>query len=276
MVETLARAKVNLSLQVLHRRADGFHVLDSLVAFADFGDVMSVEPADEVTLSVTGPRAQGVPDDGRNLILQAAKFLDPGGQCGAKIALEKHLPAAAGIGGGSADAAAALRLLSQLWDLPIPDGIDALGADIPVCLSGKAARMRGIGEQIDPVKAFPNLPVVLVNPGVAVPTGAVFNQLPVRERSGMPAEFPSFDSFGTVLDFLARTRNDLEGPACDIAPVIRDCLHSLRGAGAAFARMSGSGATCFGLFATAASAVQAATQIAGDHPDWWVRAGQLS
>lgn len=255
-----APAKVNLALHVTGQRDDGYHLLDSLVAFADLGDHVSVAPADGLSLYVTGPRADGVPTDDSNLVLRAARMA---GATGA-ITLDKHLPAAAGIGGGSSDAAACLRVLGADLD-PLP-----LGADLPVCMVARAARMSGIGEIVTP-HPLPPLPAVLVNPGVAVPTPQVFSALPHKDNPDL-GEIPEFGGdVEAVIDWLARQRNDLEAPAMRCAPEIGGTLQAVAGSGAALARMSGSGATCFGLFETPDQARLAAEMIATLQEDWWVQ-----
>ncbi|MGR3466897.1 MAG: 4-(cytidine 5'-diphospho)-2-C-methyl-D-erythritol kinase [Shimia sp.] len=267
-VRGFAPAKVNLTLHVTGRRPDGYHLLDSLVAFADVGDRLTSSLASDLWLDVEGPFAEGVPTDARNLVWQAAELVDH--TKGARIRLEKHLPHAAGIGGGSSDAAAALRMLTRLWDEKMPRDPAILGADVPVCLLRKAARMRGIGEDVAPV-TLPPLPAVLVNPGVAVPTAQVFAALDTPFRSQMPASLPEFLNAHAAADWIAAQRNDLEAPARSLAPEIDTALDALISAPACLmARMSGSGATCFGLFADRATAEGAAHWIRDRHPKWWV------
>lgn len=269
MIRELAPAKINLALHVTGQRADGYHLLDSLVVFADFGDRLTFSPAPDLSLKVTGPLAEGVPTGPENLILQAAMVMDR--TAGAAITLEKHLPHAAGIGGGSADAAAALRGLSRLWDCPLPDEASALslGADVPVCLSPAPQRMAGIGEALSPVPALPPLFAVLVNPRVSVPTGPVFQGLASKRNSAL--EPPKWNGFDSFIAWLARQRNDLEAPALRLAPAIGQVLRALRSSDAALARMSGSGATCFGVFETKALAIEAARKIREAQPGWWVQ-----
>ena len=249
----LAPAKINLSLHVTGRRDDGYHLLDSLVVFADIGDRLWLSDADEMSLSVTGPFAEGVPEDGRNLVWKAA---ERAGRM-LSIRLEKNLPHGAGIGGGSSDAAAVLR-----WAGAGKNALD-LGADVPVCLSNTPQRMRGIGEQLEPV-AVPECHLVLVNPGVHVPTPAVFRALERRDNAGMT---PMGDDF---IGWLGAQRNDLQEAAISVAPVIAEALATLDDA--LVARMSGSGATCFGLYPDADMAKAAAARIAAAQPGWWVRA----
>ncbi|RFU12461.1 4-(cytidine 5'-diphospho)-2-C-methyl-D-erythritol kinase [Rhodobacteraceae bacterium W635] len=273
MIEQSAPAKVNLSLHVTGQRADRYHLLDSLVVFARIGDRLAVQPSDELSLSIGGDMAAGVPPGPENLVLRAAAMLAPGQ--GARIMLEKALPHAAGLGGGSADAAAALRALSRLWNLPLPPVAEilTLGADVPVCLSSAPQRMAGIGESLSAVPPVPPLYAVLVNPRVTVPTGAVFRALSCKDNPAMGA--PDWHDFETFVDWLSRQRNDLQTPAIAVAPAIGTALAALQCEDARLARMSGSGATCFGLFETAKGAEAAAASLFATHPDWWVRATPL-
>lgn len=271
-VEVLAPAKVNLTLHVTGRRADGYHLLDSLVAFAGAGDRVTVAPAPAPSLRVTGPRAGSVPAGADNLVLRAAALM---GVC-ATITLEKHLPAASGIGGGSSDAAATLRALARLTGRPLPEAL-TLGADLPVCLIARAARMRGIGETVEPLPSLPALDAVLVNPGLPVATPAVFARLARRDNPAMPATLPHWPDAAALIGWLATQRNDLEEPAVALCPAIGTVLAALRdGTRAALTRMSGSGATCFGLYPDAGTARAAAAEIAAQHPGWWVAATRLS
>ena len=259
-IKAFAPAKVNLSLHVTGQRADGYHLLDSLVMFADVGDRLSVRLGTP-SLTVTGPMAKGVPADHSNLALKAATLMG----VDASIVLEKHLPAAAGIGGGSSDAAAVLRALHDLTGKEVPEAGLPLGADVPVCLGARAAIMRGIGEVVEPVD-LPPLSAVLINPGVAVPTGVVFNGLARKDNPPMEA-LPVGEDFSV---WLQRQRNDLEAPACAVQPEIATVLDALRHAeGCQVARMSGSGATCFGLFPDREHALRAAENL--QRPGWWVK-----
>ncbi|MFN0113954.1 MAG: 4-(cytidine 5'-diphospho)-2-C-methyl-D-erythritol kinase [Paracoccaceae bacterium] len=272
--EEFAPAKVNLSLHVTGRCADGYHLLDSLVVFADVGDTVRAEPADRLSLSVEGPMAGGLAAGEDNLVLRAARLL--GGGRGARLTLVKRLPVAAGIGGGSADAAAAIRALARLWGVAVPGAgaLAALGADVPVCMGARAQRMRGIGEVLALVPGLPPLEAVLVNPGVAVPTAAVFRGLAAPGNPPMPGALPGFPDPASLIAFLAGCRNDLESPA--LAPAIGAALGRLRlSPGCALARMSGSGATCFGLFAGREAAAAAARAIAAERPGWWVTPARL-
>lgn len=268
-LEGFAPAKVNLTLHVTGQREDGYHLLDSLVVFADCGDRLWLDPGGPLGLIVSGPRAAGVPTDASNLILKAAAHL---GAARGAAHLEKHLPAAAGIGGGSSDAAAALRLYAEAQGCALPDDGAALGADVPVCLRGRATRMEGIGEGLSDLPGLPPLPAVLVNPGVDVPTPIVFKALAAKDNAPMPAALPTLCDPQAFADWLTTQRNDLETPAQTVEPIITTVLERLSASeGCALARMSGSGATCFGLFGTAARASAAAALIAADHPDWWVQ-----
>lgn len=255
-----APAKINLALHVTGRRDDGYHLLDSLVVFTALGDRVTVAPG-PLSLRLTGPFADAVPGGEDNLVMRAARAVG----AGAAITLDKHLPPASGIGGGTADAAAVLRALGR-----VPPRPEALGADLPACLVSAPLRMRGVGEVLDPVAGLPLLDLVLVNPRVEVPTPAVFAALERRDNPGLPPW--GGGTRAALLEWLGRTRNDLQGPALRLAPVIGDCLAALAGQGADFIRMSGSGATCFGIFADGADAGAAAARLAAARPDWWVRA----
>ncbi|WP_068108915.1 4-(cytidine 5'-diphospho)-2-C-methyl-D-erythritol kinase [Tropicimonas marinistellae] len=274
-VEEFAPAKVNLTLHVTGRRADGYHLLDSLVSFADVGDRIVAAVAPELGLTVTGRRAVGVPTDGRNLVLQAAGLMNG---VTAALTLDKHLPAASGIGGGSADAAATLRALSRLTGgyMPSPEAVLGLGADVPVCLHGKAVRMQGVGERLSDVTPLPPLPAVLVNPGVEVATPAVFAALDSRDNAAMPTLPEHFFNPVETSRWIAAQRNDLESPAISVAPAVASVLNALRAqSDCLLARMSGSGATCFGLFPTGTAARAAAEVISAGQPEWWVAATTL-
>lgn len=274
MSKTFAPAKINLTLHVTGQRADGYHLLDSLVAFAaDVGDRVRVMPADAVSLDVTGPMAEGVPADETNLCVKAAKLFDQP----VAITLDKHLPMAAGIGGGSSDAAATLFAMADLTGTKtLPAGATELGADVRVCLARQAARMRGIGDEVEPVEGFPELYAVLANPGIAVSTPEVFATLESKQNIAMPKRIPRWRGAWSAIDWISKQRNDLEEPARQIAPVIGEVLDALATLpGARFSRMSGSGATCFALFEERTEADMAAEMLAEAHPDWWVTAATL-
>jgi 4-diphosphocytidyl-2-C-methyl-D-erythritol kinase len=276
----LAPAKINLALHVTGRRADGYHLIESLAVFTRFGDRVSIEPADEDALSVAGPYASAIPTDENNLILKARDALRAASG-GAKapavaIRLEKNLPVASGIGGGSSDAAAVLRGLVKFWDMDIENEVlarigGALGADLPMCLAAKPLIARGTGNELSPVSGFPSLGLVLVNPGVEVSTPAVFSALERRYNDVLPP-LPARIDFHTLRDWLEATRNDLEDAAHSIEPSIGAAKAALEKADAGFARMSGSGATCFGLFETGNVAKRAAATIRSRHPGWFVAA----
>lgn len=273
----LARAKVNLALHVVGRRGDGYHLLDSLVVFAGIGDTVTATPAPGLSLTITGPQGGGLTADAGNLCLRAALAMGPGP--GAALTLDKHLPVASGIGGGSADAAATLQVLARLWRRPLPDAavVLALGADVPVCLSGHPARMAGVGEVISPLPGLPEAWLVLANPGVAVATPAVFGGLTRRDNPPLPATLPRLTTAADLAAFLMTQRNDLEAPAQALAPVIAQTRAALTAQpGCLMARMSGSGATCFGLFADGLSASAAAQAIGAAEPGWWVEAAAMA
>ncbi len=289
-VSVFAPAKVNLALHVTGQREDGYHLIDSLVAFASVGDRIDVTAGNTLSLTVEGPEAGGVPTDMDNLALKAAALMSRGE--GAALTLTKRLPPASGIGGGSADAAAAFRAMLMLGDpgeapadtlWAMPDlvyetharALLGLGADVPMCLMSRPVRARGIGERLSPVR-LPDIPAVLVNPRVQVSTPKVFAALSSRENPPLPERLPELADPDALVGFLEETRNDLEPAAIRLVPVIaqvRDAL-SAQG-GCRFARMSGSGATCFGLFEDFGSAEAAASRIAEVRPDWWVAACTL-
>ena len=273
----LAPAKVNLTLHVTGQRPDGYHLLDSLVVFADVGDQISATAAEGLSLTVTGPFAKGVPLDDSNLILRAARALRGarGVTKGATLRLNKMLPHAAGIGSGSSDAATTLRLLAGLWGVTPLDPDDplvlGLGADVPVCLRAPhPARMAGIGGQLSAVPTLPHAALVLVNPRVAVPTAAVFKSLTHRDNPPM-TPMPQAWDFGSFARWLNHQRNDLQPGAEALAPEITQALTKLRQLpGVAAAVMSGSGATCVGLVRDMGAARAAARAMQVAQMSWWV------
>jgi 4-diphosphocytidyl-2-C-methyl-D-erythritol kinase len=282
VIRVAAPAKVNLYLHVVGRRADGFHELDSLVAFADIGDVVSAAPAADLSVVIDGPFAEALASEGDNLVLRAAKGLAGrlGIVPGAALRLTKNLPVASGIGGGSSDAAATLRALSRLWRAELPPAALAelaagLGADVPVCLVATAAWLGGIGEAIEPAPPLPETGILLVNPGIALPTPAVFKAR--RGAFSAAARFAESPCDAIALASLLRSRgNDLAAAAIAIVPEIAAVLAALeRCDGTLLARMSGSGATCFALFATRGTAMRAAESLAAERPGWWVAGGRL-
>ncbi len=286
-LRTRARAKVNLDLRVLGRRPDGYHELESLVAFAGIGDELALDPGPSLSLTIAGPRAAGLEADDRNLVLRAARAFGqafPGTHAGA-FHLTKRLPVASGIGGGSADAAAALRLLARLNGIALSDPTlrevaAGVGADVPVCLESRARLMAGIGDRLGPALRLPSLFAVLVNPGVPVETVGVFRALGLAAGDrllaaggGLPAPPTSAAELRAVL---ARSGNDLAVPAQRIAPEIGEVLERLAALpGSRLARMSGSGATCFALFDDCVASAAAAKALAKQRPEWWVRATLL-
>ena len=282
-----APAKVNLTLRVLGRRADGYHELESLVVFADCGDRLTFTPGSALSLTLSGATASEAGADADNLVFKAARALAarmPDLILGA-FHLEKNLPVAAGLGGGSSDGAAALRLIAQANRLALDNphlqaAARATGADVSVCLDPRPRLMRGIGEQLSQPLALPQLPAVLVNPGVALATKDVFAGLKASAQMAAPfdlvAAIAKLESRDQLLHMLQTQPNDLEAPAIILQPVIADVLTVLRGlAGCQLARMSGSGATCFGLFASAAGADAAAKILRAKYPNWWAQACTL-
>lgn len=265
MIVEPARAKINLALHVRSRRFDGYHEIETLFAFVDYGDLVRVAPSSETKLALSGPFAGALAAEGDNLVSRAARRFDAtfgGGPW--FIELEKHLPVASGIGGGSADAAATLRALARLQGVDPRDArlfaiADALGSDVPACLLGETAIGRGRGEQLVPIEGMPGTPALLVNPGVGVSTAQVFARWDGIDRGAIGE--------GPLLQVARAGRNDLEAPALEIAPVIGEVLEALaRRRGVLLARMSGSGATCFALFDGIEARAEAADAMA---PGWW-------
>lgn len=280
MHSMIAPAKVNLALHVTGRRADGYHLLDSIVAFSSHGDLLEVEDGAEDDFFVSGHFAAHVPIGETNLVTRARDLLREtfGERACAPVHLhlEKNLPVASGIGGGSADAAAALRLLVRHWRIDIDEATLAklglsLGADVPMCLSSKPLLARGIGEALEELPHFPALPLVLVNPNIPLSTPEVFSRLERRDNPPL-SPLGAFTDTVSAAHWLKEARNDLEDPACQLVPQIEDARDALRRAGALFARMSGSGATCFGVFSSRPEADQAAALLEERHPDWFVLA----
>ena len=287
-----ARAKVNLTLRVNGRRVDGYHDLESVVAFADCADGLTLAPGPDLDLKMSGPLAQACGDTSDNLVLKAARLLAervPDMKAGS-FSLDKALPVAAGIGGGSAEAAAALRLLAQLNGLALDDPrvvevAKLTGADVPVCVNSLGCVMSGVGETLEPL-SLPTMPCVMVNPGVPVATRDVFNALGLRNgellvgatdvllQDRWPDAKASLEDW---VEALAASSNDLEAPAMRVQPVIGEVISALNATnGAWLARMSGSGATCFAIYENTAEAGRAAEQLRRAHPGWWVHAGTLS
>ena len=274
--EEFAPAKVNLYLHLTGRRADGYHLLDSLAVFPKIGDRLRVAPGRGLSLDVRGPFGAALEGAEDNLVLRAARALAEahGIVPDAVMVLEKRLPVASGIGGGSSDAAVALRLLARHWRVAVLGDLAlSLGADVPVCLGAPRAQfMSGIGEVLSPAPALPRFWMVLANPGIAVETRAVFSRSTRRENPPTEAP-PALPDFTTLCAWLGRQRNDLQAAAQELCPVIGEALAAL--ADAPLARMSGSGATCFALHGTEAAAKAQAQRVANAHPDWWVAAGPV-
>ena len=283
-----APAKINLTLHIVGRRTDGWHTLESIVAFSRAGDTVALAPGEPLSLSVEGPSAAGCGKVKDNLILRAARHF--AGRCpGAKLGafhLVKRLPVAAGLGGGSSDAAAALRLLARANDFSIDDewimqAAKATGADVPACLSRRARMMRGVGDELGPLLALPPILALLVNPGVPVETKGVFARMNIAPGAapGVPFHpelYPEMQA-GALIAALRKGRNDLEAAACILAPIIGDVLAVLSAApGCRLARMSGSGATCFAIFPDCRSAARARKAILRAHPAWWAKICTLS
>ena len=281
-IRELARAKINLDLHVLGRRPDGYHTVDTLIAFTAFGDTVDVAAAPDFTLSLAGPFAAGLPADDDNLVLKAARGLQAlaGVRAGAALTVAKNIPAAAGLGGGSADAGATLRGLCRLWRIAPPaQDLQALaaslGADVPACLGSRPVRGTGIGTDVAPLTLPVGIGVVLVNPRVPLPTATVFRGL--RSPFGAaPSDLPPIPGNDDLIAALTLRRNDLEAPAIAACPVIAAVLAGLRALpGCRLARMSGSGASCFGLFADLLATDGAAARLAAAHSAWWVQATML-
>jgi 4-diphosphocytidyl-2-C-methyl-D-erythritol kinase len=284
VIEAFAPAKINLFLHVGEKRSDGFHDLESLAVFVNIGDTLAFSPSPKLTLTLDGPFARQLEGDDDNLVLRAARALATyAGRpaATAAIRLTKQLPVASGIGGGSADAAAVLRGLTRLWALDLSwtelrAVAETIGSDVPVCVESKSSWMEGRGEGITPATALPRLPMLLVNPGIAVSTADVFRTLATRHGTGVINRAAPLSSASELIAFLKKTFNDLQSPAQRIAPVIGHVLDELsRMPGVELWRMSGSGATCFALFDEQNSAEMAEVALSHTHPDWWVRATRI-
>jgi 4-diphosphocytidyl-2-C-methyl-D-erythritol kinase len=282
IIKDSAPAKINLTLHVTGQRSDGYHLLDSLVVFAGICDEITATIAPDLQIKVGGPFAMGVPTDDTNLIMRAAYALRAarGVTLGAHLTLEKNLPHAAGIGSGSSDAAMALSMLAALWDVeplsPKAPEVIALGADVPVCMKAPSPiRMEGIGERLTLWPALPDCALVLVNPMVDVPTGAVFAGLKSKKNASM-GTLPAAMDFDKFASWLSQQRNDLEAPARNIAPQVDDALKALgRMPQVVHAGMSGSGATCYGLVSTIGDARQVARTLQVGNMGWWVAPAPL-
>ncbi len=282
-----APAKINLTLHVVGRRADGWHELESLVAFTRGGDTLSLTPAGAASLVVEGPTASASGDPDDNLVIRVTRAL-AGNVAGLRVGafhLLKRLPVAAGVGGGSSDAAAALRLLARLNGLSMDDTRVAAaardtGADVPVCLAARARMMSGVGDRLGPPLALPPLPALVVNPGVPLETRTVFGRMDLspgwRNAAAAHPVVTGGQSLDALLATLKRGRNDMEDAAGVLAPVVSSVLAVIGAApGCRIARMSGSGATCFGLFTDCRAVARARKAILRAHPDWWVKSAML-
>ena len=286
-----APAKINLYLHITGRLDNGYHTLDSMVSFADIGDEIRIEPAPlDFTFNVEGPYAHGfspkeidASPNSSNLVVQAAWALSRAAQKtpDVKIKLTKNLPLASGLGGGSADAAAVIWGLCEWWGLSrqsayLPALMATLGADVPACLNCKTARLRGIGDIIDPVPPMPEIPIVLLHPGKSCPTAQVFSRY--NGAFHQPKKLPDkLDTLEDLTAFIGPKKNDLHDPACGVVPEIENALRVLDAqAGCRIARLSGAGATCFGLFETEKQAQEAAKTLGFENPDWWAHAGTLN
>lgn len=283
-VSRFAPAKINLALHVTGRREDGYHLLDMLVAFGDVGDFIHIAESENDQFHVSGPFSKAIPVDARNLVLKARdklKNVSNRQLPSVTIHLEKNLPIASGIGGGSSDAAATLLALNDLWGLNLSFSEVAalglsLGADLPMCLHGAnfgtPLIARGVGEDLSPISGMPALPLLLINDGTALSTPQVFGAMSKRDNPPLPA--PKIGSFDCLRTYLPTTRNDLLQPALSLAPNIAQKLEMLRSYDAFFVQMSGSGPTCFAIFSDQKSAIRAAGEIRAAHPDWFVATTQ--
>ncbi len=282
LITVFAPAKINLYLHVTGQREDGFHLLDSLIVFADYGDQVTVAAAEELTLIIGGPFAAELSNDDDNLVIRAARLLaeSAGIEPQAEITLTKNLPIASGIGGGSADAAATLQALSKLWRLSLAPAemfalAGKLGADVPVCLAGTPSYISGIGEIITPAPPLPKTWLVLVNPGEPVSTPEVFAQRQGDFSNAMPFDASPATS-AELAALLSERTNDLTEAATLIEPVIAEVIAALEATDAQLiSRLSGSGATCFALFDTKIAAQEAAKSLKSDQPSWWVQAAAM-
>lgn len=285
----IARAKINLALHVTGQRDDGYHLLDSVVVFSTYGDVITVSKREDGTaqnashhLTINGPFSEGLEADHDNLVLKAARLMGDDVPP-LNIELEKNLPVASGIGGGSADAAATLLAIAELLDRPLPsvDDVLSLGADVPVCLHGclhgTAIRMSGIGETLSGLPKTPALPIILVNPNVGVSTPAIFKSLASKNNPPLSEPSDAIDQAAPFAGWINDCRNDLQPPAIVHCQQVKECLDALTNCnGSLVARMSGSGATCFGLFENDEDAKAAVDTLKAEHPDWWIVATKLA
>ncbi|MEP7457650.1 4-(cytidine 5'-diphospho)-2-C-methyl-D-erythritol kinase [Phyllobacterium sp. SB3] len=276
-ISLTAPAKINLALHVTGQRDDGYHLLDSLVVFAGFGDKITVKRANADSFHLSGPYGDGLPADSSNLVLKARDRLRaefPDEAFPVAINLDKHLPIASGIGGGSSDAASTLKALVSLWCIRIdPARLNniglSLGADVPMCLHGRPVVARGIGEELEKVATVPRLPMVLVNDGNAISTPQVFNALKKRNNTGLPA-IPELKNIADVCAYLEQTKNHLFAATAELLPEIVETIDALNSTSPLLARMSGSGATCFAIYDNDEAASAAASHLRKTYPSWFV------
>ena len=274
MLEEKASAKVNLCLKIVGQKSDGFHLLDSIVGFTEFGDHLSFKKSDELKLTAKGAFSDQIPVDKSNLILKAAELLRTINniKTGAHITLTKNLPPSAGLGGGSSDAAATIRGLSRLWgtDLPEIDDLMKIGSDLPVCINQKTQHMKGFGEVLEEINTFPNLPILLVNPLKKVSTQTVFRMLKNKKNPPLSKYEKLFQAKKDWINWLLLQRNDLMEPAVKVEPVISEVLRLIsKQISVEKVSMSGSGATCFGIFENKHDCDLAMKRVRLERPDWW-------
>lgn len=277
MLTEFAPAKLNLALHVRRRRADGYHELETLFAFADAGDRLTAMPAETLSLTITGRFAEGLSAEADNLVIRAARMLGAalGRNPAFALTLDKALPVASGIGGGSADAAATLRLLARAWEVPaehraVADCAARLGSDVPACLLSRAAIGAGRGEALRPIAlgSLAGAPIILANPGTALSTAQVFAAWDGIDRGGLPE--------GDAAAMLREGRNDLQPPAIALVPEIAALIDVMASSGAQLARMSGSGATCFAIYADGEARDAALTALRSAHPNYWIEPARLT
>ena len=274
MVEEKASAKVNLCLQIVGQKSNGFHLLDSIVGFTEFGDHLSFKKSDALELTTKGAFSDQIPVDKSNLILKAAELLRTINniKAGAHITLTKNLPPSAGLGGGSSDAAATIRGLSRLWDTDLPeiDDLMKIGSDLPVCINQKPQHMKGFGEVLEEINTFPNLPILLVNPLKKVSTQTVFRMLKNKKNPPLSKYEKLFQEKKDWINWLLLQRNDLMEPAVKVEPVISEVLRIIsKQISVEKVSMSGSGATCFGIFENKYDCDLATKRVRLERPDWW-------
>lgn len=283
-MQELAKAKVNLALHITGRRADGYHLLESLVAFADVHDVVSAVPVDQITLSVVGEFAKEAGEGEGNLVLKAAKRLQATANIaqGAALTLEKNIPVGAGLGGGSADAAATMRLLNRFWnvgysDTELTELARPIGADVAICIASAPAIVTGIGDELTPLgETLPSLHAVMAHPRIPLLTPDVYRALKIPTET-KEEKWKEISSYSILVKNLHASRNDLQEAACHVSPVVTELLTSLQNLDPApdLVRMTGSGACCFALYETQQDAMKAATVLQAQHPKWWVRSARI-